>query len=107
MHGPAFPLSFLTLSTYVSTYVFVLALKCCIDCLYIHLLLYIALYSQLHDKADSNEEKTRIYSSLGNGKTDILINKCLEFATGVRGVLCESVWRGYCYCEGVLLCEGA
>lgn len=35
---------------------------------------------KLHDASDSNEERVRIYRCLGQGKTEELISRCLEFS---------------------------
>lgn len=35
---------------------------------------------KLHDATDSNEERVRIYHSLGNGNTDELTSRCMEFS---------------------------
>ena len=42
--------------------------------------------SQLHDATDLNEERVRIYRSLGGGKTDQLTTRCLEFSLSVNHI---------------------
>ena len=46
---------------------------------------------QLHDATDSNEEKVRIYHSLGSNKSEKLIQRCLDFALSVSGTVCSIV----------------
>ena len=40
-------------------------------------------FIQLHDATDSNEERVRIYRCLGQGKTEELTSRCLEFSLSV------------------------
>ena len=49
---------------------------------------------QLHDAADSNEERVRIYHSLGYGPTDKLITRCLEFSLSVSSKYSNVITAG-------------